>query len=247
MNAVTRIGCGLLCCFATAWAGADTVYVTSSFKVGLHQDKTADSPVVKVVPSGTPLELITRGASVSNVRDSDGTSGWLDNSYLTDTAPAANDKVQDLQKKLNQAQQRIADLEAQAGPSTPGQQSSLQKQNTDLQQQLKEEQLRAGEFQIQLSELRKRVGQNNDNASLYKQIEQLEADKKKLEVQLSSGQGRDGEGTMSSTGSGRTGTSFRLGFSSLAAASGIILLAGFICGVYLMDYLNRRKHGGFRV
>jgi hypothetical protein len=38
-----------------------------------------------------------------------------------------------------------------------------------------------------------------------------------------------------------------LSLPALAIAILVILFAGFAGGIYLMDYRNRRRHGGFRV
>lgn len=250
MNTAARIGFSALCCLIALSAAADTAYVTSQLKVGLHQDKTADSPIVKVIPVGTALDVLKHGAGMSQVRDPSGTTGWLDNSYLTDKAPAGSAQVQQLQKQLADAQQQISDLQGQAGDemaASPDQQSALRKKNADLAQKLKEEQLRAGEFQIKLAELRKRVGENNDTASLYKQIEQLREDKKKLEIELSGRAGNSGPVQMLEHAASGSGASLNVPLSALAIAFVVILLAGFAGGIYLMDYRNRRRHGGFRV
>jgi SH3 domain protein len=225
---------GLVSSILCTAQAADYVYVTSQLRVGLHEEKGTDSAIVKVVPSGTRLELVKRDDAASYVRLSDGTAGWVDNSYLADQAPAAadelnaaHDRESALQQQLDAAKKRVSDLEAAAqAPSTGGAQSS------DLEQQLKSERLKNGELQVQVSQLRKRMGQDNSADALQKQIDALQQDKQRLESQLS----------------GSPGAASGLpGWRTAATALGVALLLGLFAGVYLMDYLNRRRHGGFRV
>ena len=39
---------------------AETVYVVDELKIGLHNDRTIDSPIIKLVSSGTSLFVIER-------------------------------------------------------------------------------------------------------------------------------------------------------------------------------------------
>ena len=62
---------------------ADTVYITDQFKIGLHEDKDPDSPIVQIVATGTRLEIIKQEQESSFVREPQGASGWIDNTYLS--------------------------------------------------------------------------------------------------------------------------------------------------------------------
>lgn len=203
-------------------AGAATVYVTNQLQFGLHADKTISSPVVKIVPTGTPLELVKSEDQLSYVRTADGVGGWLDNSYLTQEAP------------VGMPAQTTSDAQLQSDGAN------------SLEQQLKSERVKTGELQVQIAELRKRLGQDGSNDSLYEKIDQLAVEKKQLEVQLAQlleGSGRPSFELLPDNAGPEGFYNLRNMLITLAVA----LIAGIIAGLYLMDFLYRRRHGGFRV
>jgi len=208
-------------------AGAATVYVTSQLQFGLHADKSIGSAVIKLVPTGTPLELIKTEDSFSYVRTEDGTGGWIDNSYLTQEVPVAAGFTE-------------------ISPSQPASAENTGDESS-LEQQLKSERVRTGELQVQIAELRKRLGQDGSNDSLYAKIDQLAVEKKQLEVQLAQileGNGPIGTVSRPVTDSGGGGL---YNLRNVLIALSVALVAGMIAGLYLMDFLYRRRHGGFRI
>jgi len=219
-------------------------WVTRDFKAGLHEEKAVDSAITTLVTSGTALEIVKRENPLSFVRTQDGVTGWIDNTYLVATPPTDSAELKQARERADALERRVAELEKQpaagGGPVNAGSDSSLTKANADLEQALKEERLRAGELQVQVTELRKRIGMNSDNAALYDRIGELEAENKQLQVSLSDGPATGDRTTGSGTAAG-------LGMRSIAAWLALVLVAGLGGGIYLMDYLNRRRHGGFRV
>lgn len=203
-------------------AGAATVYVTSELQFGLHADRLTTSPILKLVPSGTPLELIETEDQASFVRMADGTEGWLDNSYVVNESAAATG---------------LAGTEADQGLA--GQDAAT------LEQQLKSERVKSGELQVQIAELRKRIGQDGSNDTLYEKIDQLAMEKKQLEVQLA--QILEGDGPPAPALSANPDPGGLYNLRNMAISLVVALVAGVIAGLYLMDFLYRRRHGGFRV
>jgi hypothetical protein len=211
--------CSLLL-LLTINAGAATRYVTSEWQVGLHADKLVTSPILKLVSIGTALEVVKTEDSTSFVRTPDGIEGWVDNSYLVDQPTTAVPAVSSA---------------TDAGVT----------QDTSLEQQLKSERVRTGELQVELAELRKHLGQANDDKSLYEKIDQLAMEKKELEVQLA----KILEGTVPEAAGvppGPDPDSF-YNFRNLLISLVVALIAGVIGGLYLMDFIYRRRHGGFRI
>lgn len=238
---------------ATAPALGEDVFVGSKgFRAGLHQDKTADSPILKLVPAGATLQVLKREGQATQVRDSDGVQGWIDNSYLAAEAPANSaqsqdqrQRIEDLERQLEQSRADLTQLEARlAGSGKASEDFKLaqqfKRQNQDLEQQLRQEKLRGGEAQVELTELHKRVGMNSDTESLYQELATLQAENKRLRISAGE-KPADGAAAAAAV----TGPEFDL--SRFAAAATILLLLGLGGGVYLMDFLNRRRHGGFRV
>jgi SH3 domain protein len=231
---------------------AETAYVTNQFSVGLHEDKSSDSPIIKLVQSGNDLEIVKREDNFTYVADNEGTNGWIDNTYLLDIAPSTAQsggeglELQQTRQQFAEAQAEIDRLKNTALTSGAGDQDfiMLQDQYKALQQEFNSEQINAGELQVQLTEMRKRIGQDNDNASLYSEIEQLEQDNKSLEIQLAAVPGREGlDSPPDNAQSDQSSSSWR---NTLIYFS-ITLFVGFCVGIYLMDFINRRRHAGLRI
>ncbi len=240
---------------ATGPALAEDGFVgTKGFRAGLHQDKTPDSPIIKLVPAGAALQILKREEPASQVRDAEGVQGWIDNGYLATEAPATSaqgqdqrQRIEDLEKQFEQSRTEITQLETRLTGSGKASEDfklaqQLKRQNLDLEQQLRQEKLRGGETQVELTELRKRIGMNSDTESLYKELASLQAENKQLRISV--GDKVENAGA-AQTGGMAQGVEFE--FSQFAASAIILLLLGFGGGIYLMDYLNRRRHGGFRI
>jgi len=67
---------------------AETFYITDKVLVGVYEEANTESVLVKALPTGTPLEVLERNGEFSKVRSPDGTSGWVESSYLIDSKPA---------------------------------------------------------------------------------------------------------------------------------------------------------------
>lgn len=221
-----------------AGAAAVTVYVTDQLQVGLHADKTVDSPIVTLVPVGTALELVKTEEDLSFVREPGGTGGWIDNSYLSDTTAelrqeAVRDRIQSLEAEL-----------AEGGAGSAAEVEALRGQNAQLAAGLETERARADELQRQLAELRQRTGPEGSDKSLYLKIDQLNEDNNRLENQLAAMLE-----TRTSPPAGQSSTDAGSFFNlrSTLVVLAVSLLIGAAIGVYVMDYLSRRRHGGFRV
>jgi SH3 domain protein len=99
-------------------AFAETAYVTERLPVVLRAGFADGSPVVKVIEGGATLEVLERIDRFAQVRDAQGTEGWIEARFLVNNPPARAqlDRTQaELTKAradLAGAQQRIAQLEA---------------------------------------------------------------------------------------------------------------------------------------
>jgi SH3 domain protein len=70
-------------------AGAETVYVTDSLRLGLHEAAdTSDRPFENLI-SGTPLEILERNTNYARVRVPDGREGWVKATFVVTEKPAA--------------------------------------------------------------------------------------------------------------------------------------------------------------
>lgn len=208
---------------------AETNYIIDELRVGLHRDSTTDSPIVKVVPSGTALEVLSRQGELVRVREPEGKEGWVHQRYLLDTAPD-NTRLLELQKR-NTALEKQLQEQAPATVSADN--------NKELEQQLKSERLKVGELQAQLAEVKARLGKDS-NAELTDELERLRQANNELVSQLA----------MAGVDMPQTSTSYIItanNWKLIAVSLGCLFILGVASGAFLLDYLNRRRHGGFRV
>lgn len=246
---LTLVILALGCC--TSSVAADTAYVIDKLLVGVHQDQDLNSAIVKVLPTGTKLEVIERNGELALVKDAEGTSGWVDAAYLMEEPPAQvrvktlADENAALTAKLAAA----ASGGAGAGPVSDEDRDKLTKENTELKRKLSAEKLKAGELQSAVAELEAKVADRpltpadtiiaeleEANETLARDLEMVVQTNSELESKLE----EQGGMPVLPVAAGS--------FSPpILAAFGVIVLIAFGAGVYAMDYLNRRRHGGFRV
>ena len=83
------IGCCLL--LVAQVLSAETVYVTDILQLSMHEEERSGGRLLRNLPSGTPLQLLGRSGSYSNVRTEDGVEGWTKSLFLDDreAGPAA--------------------------------------------------------------------------------------------------------------------------------------------------------------
>lgn len=224
---------------------AETVYITDSLLVGLHEEKSIDSAILKVLPTGTALEVIKRNGESVNVRDKDGVVGWISNNYLINNNPDEN-----VAMDSSAAQVRIRDLEAelqnirmqQTKPHQwqiidPEEIVKIKNDNKKLNQQINSEKLKSGELQAKLAELKNQISKNGSKKGLTDKIKLLTEKNVQLEDEIKQfQQGR------------KIAKPFvdDLNIHNPVVLSGIALLLGLFIGIILMDWRARRRHGGLR-
>ncbi len=228
---------------------AETIYIDDKAMAGLHQDKSVDSPIIKVLPSGTTLEIIRRDTPMSQVKDPGGASGWIDNKYLADTAPGRA-QLQTALDQISKLEVEIAGFKSGAGTTTnintTGQSTetlaAVTNENEELKQLLKSERLRIGELQTQTAELRNKLAKNTGDNDLMKQLDTLAREKAQLERELND--------IRAVAQPSNNKINFEIGefnWKKMLISIAISLFAGFITGLFVLDWINRRRHGGFRV
>ena len=238
---------------------ADTTYVIDKLLVGVHQEKDLDSAIIKVLPTGTRLEVLRREGELAYIEDPDQTRGWVDVAYLTIERPAEL-RVAELERDKTALESRIQTLQQQPSTGAPvidntaevraaqAQIEALTKENTDLKGKLSGERLRAGKFQSELSALRAEVKQTETPPDV--RITELERIRKELGNSLEDATERI---TKLEAQSSKEDVAALLPMVLEAYATTLLVFVGAIAilafgiGVYCMDLLIRKRHGGFRV
>ncbi len=232
-------------------AAAGDAYVIDKLLVGVHQDQDLNSAIIKVLPTGTKLEIVRREGELALVKDPEGTSGWVDAAYLMEEVPASVrvkallDENATLTAKLNAPASSTDGEDA----STSAERDKLTKENTELKRKLSAEILKSGQLQTKIGKLEADVAERAStpadtriadlaaaNKALTRDLESAIQTHQKLESRLQE------QPTLPDPKAVIDSYS-----TPVLVIFGIALLLSFGAGAYLIDYLSRRRHGGFRV
>ncbi|MGH8511944.1 MAG: TIGR04211 family SH3 domain-containing protein [Gammaproteobacteria bacterium] len=209
---------------------AEQAYVIDRLLIGIHKDKDLESEIIKVLPTGTKLEVLKREAGLAQIKGPEGITGWVDAGYLMPERPArvvadALDKQnKQLDAEIKKLKERLKRLwTASAGPATPNDP-------------------RAEEPDPQASETEKLQEQN---AALTRSLEEQRLRTEELQTRLAAVTAPSSGATPPSTDPANEPFIAKFKLHLIFAALALVLGAGW--GFYLADYLQRRRHGGFRI
>ena len=85
-----------------ARAGAGTAYVSDELVLGVYAEQNGQGQRLATLHSGATLETLGVNGEFTQVRLSDGTSGWVKSSYLTSQEPATV-RLRQLQDELDRS------------------------------------------------------------------------------------------------------------------------------------------------
>ena len=207
---------------------AEIAYVTDEVNIGLHKEPTNESPIIKLVPSGTELNIIERENDLIHVEEPEGVRGWINTQNVLNNKPGKT-KINELEITNKELHEKIETLEKKS--------TKLISQD-ELEQKLNSERLKVGELQVELTNIKSRAGNIQTSDKLLADIEQLKSANKQLIDQFESVDINRGN-SPSSIKPQKKPLSF---FIFL-----IIFIFGIAGGILILDYINRRRHGGFRV
>lgn len=248
---MSRVACLLLVvlCMPRAFA-VETAFVIDKLLVGVHKEADLNSAIVKVLPTGTALDVLARKGELAQIKDPEGVTGWVDAAYLMKEPPAANQLAQIKQEKLSLTE-RLRKLETatksgKLGAEDLAKVDALTNENTDLKSQLSAQKLKNGEYETELKALRKTLGNaatgsvagelQTANLALRQELEGAQAKLAALETELAAN---------SPLGQAAVTARTTPWWAWLVLV--LLLGAAFAGGAWLTDWLARRRHGGFRI
>lgn len=82
-------------------AQAQTVYVTDSITITMRNGPSTKNKILKMLSSGTQMEIIDEASGWLKVATADGTTGWVIKNYTMDQAPK-DILIQELQTERNE-------------------------------------------------------------------------------------------------------------------------------------------------
>jgi len=208
---------------------AEVTYVTDEVKIGLHKEPSNESPIIKLVPSGTKLNVIERENDLIHVEEPEGVRGWVNSQNVLNNKPGKT-KVIELEAINQELEKKIESLKKDSEKSIS---------QEELEQKLNSERLKVGELQVELTNIKSKAGNIESNKKLLADIQQLKNANKQLIGQLES------SGISNEVGEKNIPHENHISSSPLSLI--IIFVIGIIGGILILDYINRRRHGGFRV
>lgn len=244
----------LLCLLLLAMPlSAETVYVSDRFEIGVHESTDIDSVIVAVIPSGTPLTVISRSGEFVQVSTPDGSRGWVDARYVVTDKPGAaligehDQKLQEAVRSLGAARaevevlrQRVSELQrdattaADASLGSPGITKTMSIATSEDSAKLAEANRELETLSKENRELKIRVVElDAARAALEESVAEAKATAEK------SSEGSVWRGPVSDEAASWTPWQWLL--------FGSILLLAFAAGGYAVDWEARRRHGGFRI
>lgn len=231
---------------------ADTMYVIDKLVLGMHETQSPDSDLVKALPTGTPLEVLERDDKYARVRAPDGSSGWVDAGYLMKDKPAqlvileledkfrrSNEALEKSEKKLKKMRRQVEKLEKQAGNDSSQvsdtQLTKLQDENASLRAQLEKATEAAANARQDEAAQAKIAALSSANTDLQKRIDAVLTALGQTPAVNSS--------SPTVTNKNESVASWKwLGLTAIVA-----LIIGIIGGVVIIDRMNLKRHGGFRL
>lgn len=234
---------------AATTAGAETVYVTDRFEIGIHESTELDSVIVAVVPSGTPLKVVGRREGLVQVATEDGIRGWVDVRYVITEKPGVA-LLEDRDAKLLEAVRSLGDARAEV--------EVLRQRVSELQRDAataahsssaatKPVALESGEDAARLAEAEREIqALTRENRVLEATVADLRAANAALE-QTEVEEPEPEEESGNDVFRGVAGGGVRSWTPWEWLLFGSVLLLAFAAGGYAVDWESRRRHGGFRV
>ncbi|HCV83273.1 MAG TPA: hypothetical protein DGQ38_19735 [Zunongwangia profunda] len=174
------------------------------------------------------MNIIERENDLIHVEEPEGVRGWVNTQNVLNNKPGKT-KINELEITNKELHKKIETLEKES--------TKLISQE-ELEQKLNSERLKVGELQVELTNIKSRAGNIQTSDKLLADIEQLKSVNKQLIDQFESA-GINSENSPSNIEPQKEPLSFSIFL--------IIFIFGIAGGIFILDYINRRKHGGFRV
>ncbi len=264
--------CGLFSTvFMPAMVQAETLYVTDRILLGVHQQPSEQSPIIKSLPSGTALEALERQNNFVKIKTRDGVEGWVSETYLMQKQPSSaqydtlfaqyqksvetlKSVNEDLTKKERELQIKRDQL-SNMTTSMKEMKKQLKNKNgngngndnaPDDSEELKTAQAKIAELTAKITELEKA------DQSTTPEQKSSQTDLTKLQLENTNLRGRievalanlAGEKVPTPEQIAGIRPSYPLWYWALIIVALVIGIAG---GLGWMDYQHRKRHGGFRL
>ena len=228
-------------------------FISPGLQLGLHTKASLESPIKKLIASGSSVEVIKTKKKFSQIKMQDGTKGWIKSRFLTQNEPAIR-KVEKLEKALQDAlaKNKLLSASIAATPGTDSETLSSEKSLSDKEIEAYKETIAALKEELEAWEQLDYQDKQAQKVQAEKVNQQLQQ-RLSMIASLATGEEVSSEQFDVSTvikipeiiddSSHNILTLIKKNYLLLMMVSGI----SFILGILVMDVFNRRRHGGYRI
>lgn len=216
--------------------GVPAAHITDKLVVGMYAQPAEEGTPLQLLSSGTPLEVLRRQGTFSEVRLADDSRGWVASTYITEEKPA---KVMLLE---TQAKLRLMGIELAALREAQSTGNGQAAPSGDAPPSAREAQLRQAldKAEARIVELERQLGERPATEAAQQRLQLLQG-----RVQQALDLLADTPGVaLARTEPAPPGLITR--YQSWIVGL-ITLLVGFGAGVAFIDYRIRRRYGNFRI
>lgn len=223
-------------------------YISPRLQLGLHTKASLDSPIKELISSGTAVSVIKTDKEYSQIKTAEGIEGWVKSKFITVEEPAAL-KVEKMQTALQKAKQTML---AQLNEKTPVENQPVENQLMSNEKIAYEETIAKLEEELNAWEQLDR----QDKLALEEQAGKANRIlKEKLAMIASVAIGQDVDTShmeLQTRGElpeliSQSKQNFLLkikeNYILLLMVSGL----SFFLGIFIVDLINRKRHGGYRI
>ncbi len=160
---------------------AKTFYVTDKVLVGVYEQPNTESTLIKALPTGTPIEVLERNGEYAKIRSPDGTTGWVENSYLINHKPAQlivldlTDQQKQINEQLNLTQAELEATQNQLAEAKSNSKNDSVEQTKKLNTKINNLQKKSNQFKKELAAVKKQLqNKSQQHAAAVKQNKEFQ-------------------------------------------------------------------------
>lgn len=263
----------LLPLFLTLASQAQGAFITDKLLVGLYENLDSSGKPIKILSSGTSVEVLERQSGYIKVKLNDGSVGWVELRYVTDDTPSQA-KLAELEKQNKQMQHNLdkAKEEFDALKKKSEGLDKLKSDNKELEDRLEKLAKKLAELEDQLKqkeEQLKTLGEEQyagkGGPELQAKIQDLEAKLLQSQVKLARRTSMKEDAVYAENDAlrermAKADALLKIGDNPLPPPKEepkeeglpvwvylmllLTLLTGIVAGFALFDLRSRRRHGG---
>jgi SH3 domain protein len=233
-------------------------YISPRLKLGLHTKASLESPIKVLISSGTAVNLIKTEQEFSQIKTTEGAEGWVKSKFLTQEEPASA-QLEKMKQALLRAQQllkeRLQEGDKKEITGSEAEEVEIKTASSQLTDEAKavyeetisglKEELKAWEQLDRQDKLAQKEQAEKNNRILKEKLamiasvaigEDIDASQFNLSV-------RGELPELESRAKQTFLKTIKKNYFLLLMISGL----SFFLGIFVMDIINRKRHGGYRI